>query len=130
VVVPRLEGVPRDDVDFDAQKFLKILEQPDMIKKGGAWLKVHKQVKAVVWASLSPADRAEHGDPMSSALPRDAEDLCATAAQSLHGQDVIGHPPRVSMHDPSTGTTGGEDLRGLEAARKLDAAGRNHVPAT
>jgi len=78
VVVPRLEGVPRDDVDFDAQKFLKILEQPDMIKKGGAWLKVHKQVKAVVWASLSPADRAEHGDPMSSALPRDAEDLCAT----------------------------------------------------
>jgi hypothetical protein len=43
-VVPRREGVPRDDIDFDAQEFLKILEQTDVIKKGGAWLKVHQQV--------------------------------------------------------------------------------------
>jgi len=44
MVVPRLEGAPRDDVDSDAQEFLKILEQADVIKKGGAWLKVHEQV--------------------------------------------------------------------------------------
>ena len=31
--VPRLKGAPRDDVDSDAQEFLKILEQADMIKK-------------------------------------------------------------------------------------------------
>jgi hypothetical protein len=56
VVVPRLEGVPRDDVDSDTQEFLKILEQADVIKKGGAWLKVHQQVKIAVWASLSSSD--------------------------------------------------------------------------
>lgn len=32
VVVPRLEGRPRDDVDSDTQEFLKILEQADVIK--------------------------------------------------------------------------------------------------
>ncbi len=26
------------------EEFLKILEQADMIKKGGTWLKVHQQV--------------------------------------------------------------------------------------
>jgi len=44
VVVPRLERPPRDDIDSDAQKFFKILEQADVVKKGGAWLKVHQQV--------------------------------------------------------------------------------------
>jgi hypothetical protein len=44
VVVPRLEGAPCDDVDADAQKLLKILEQADVIKKGGARLKIHEQV--------------------------------------------------------------------------------------
>jgi hypothetical protein len=96
MVVPRLEGGPRDDVDSDTQEFLKILEQADVIKKGGAWLKIHEQVKIAVWASLSPGDRAEHGDPMSPALPRDAEDLCAAAAQPLKSQRVISHPSRVS----------------------------------
>jgi hypothetical protein len=42
--VPRLEGAPRDDVNSDAQEFLKILEQADVIKKGGTRLKVHEQV--------------------------------------------------------------------------------------
>jgi hypothetical protein len=44
LVIPRLEGPPRDNVDCDAQEFLKVLEQADAIKKGGAWLKVHEQV--------------------------------------------------------------------------------------
>jgi hypothetical protein len=96
VVVPRLEGAPRDDVDSDAQEFLKILEQADVIKKGGTWLKVDQQVKIAAWTSLSSSDCAEYGDPMSPALPRDAEDLCAASAQPLHGQHVIGHPSRVS----------------------------------
>ena len=52
-----------------------------MIKEGGTWLKVHEQVKIVVWAILSPGDRAEHGDPMSPALPRHGEDLGSATAQ-------------------------------------------------
>jgi hypothetical protein len=32
VFVPRLQGTPRDDIDSDAQEFLKILEQADVIK--------------------------------------------------------------------------------------------------
>ena len=94
--VPRLEGAPRDDVDADAEKLLKILEQADMIKKGGAWLEIHEQVKIAVWTSLSPSDRAEHRDPMSPTSPRDAQDLRPAAAQPFHGQHVIGHPSRVS----------------------------------
>ena len=39
-----LEGAPRDDLDSDAQEFLKILNQADVIKKGGAWLEIHGQV--------------------------------------------------------------------------------------
>jgi hypothetical protein len=56
VVVPRLEGVSRDDVESDAQEFLKILEQADVIKKGGTWLKVDQQVKIAVWAGLASSD--------------------------------------------------------------------------
>ena len=67
-----------------------------MIKKGGAWLKIHEQVKIAVWASLSSSDRAEHGDPMSPALPRDAEDLRAATPQLLQSQHIIGHHSRIS----------------------------------
>jgi hypothetical protein len=96
VVIPRLESTPRNDVDADAQKLLKILEQADVIKKGSAWLKIHEQVKIAVWASLSPSDRAEHCDPMSPAPARDTEDLGSAAAQPFQAQHVFGHPLRVS----------------------------------
>ena len=42
--VPGLQGAPRDDVNPNAQEFLKILEQSDVIKKRGTWLEVHKQI--------------------------------------------------------------------------------------
>jgi hypothetical protein len=35
VVISGLEGAPRDDVDTDSEEILKILEQADVIKKGG-----------------------------------------------------------------------------------------------
>ena len=95
MVVPRLESAPRDDVDANAEKLLKILEQADVIKKGGTWLKIHEQVKIAVRASLSPSDRAEYRDPMSPAPPRDAKDLRSAAAQPFQGQHVIGHHLRV-----------------------------------
>lgn len=44
MVIPGLECAPCDDINSDTQKFLKILEQADVIKKGGAWFKVHQQV--------------------------------------------------------------------------------------
>jgi hypothetical protein len=44
MVVPRLQGAPRDDIDSDAEKLLKILKQADVIKKGSAWLEIHEQV--------------------------------------------------------------------------------------
>jgi len=44
VVVLRLEGAPRDDLDSDVQEFLKIVNQADVIKKGCAWLEIHEQV--------------------------------------------------------------------------------------
>jgi hypothetical protein len=97
VVVPRLESAPRDDVDADAQKLLKILEQADVIKKGSAWLEIHEQVEIAAWTSLSPSDRAEHRDPMSPAPPRHTEDLRSAAAQPFQGQHVFGHPLRVSV---------------------------------
>jgi len=96
VVIPRLEGAPRDDVDADAQKLLKILEQADVIKEGGSRLKIHEQVKIAVWAGFSPSDRAKYRDPMSPALPRDTKDLRSAAAQPFQGQHVIGHYLRVS----------------------------------
>jgi hypothetical protein len=86
-----LEGAPRDDVDSDAQQFSQILEQADMINKGGTRLEIYEQVQIAVWASLSPGDGAEYRDPVRPALPRDAEDLRAAAAQRLQGQHVIGH---------------------------------------
>ena len=70
VAVPWIERTPRDDVDSDTQQVFQILEQAHMIKKGGAWLEIDKQVEVAVWASLSPSDGAEHRDPASPALPR------------------------------------------------------------
>jgi hypothetical protein len=63
-----------------SQEVLKILEQADVIKKGGSWLKVDEQVQVAAWASMSPCDGAEHRDPMSPAVSRDAEDLRAVTA--------------------------------------------------
>ena len=83
MLVPWLERAPRDDVHPDAQEFLKVLEQADVIKKRRPWLEVHEQIQVAVRASLSPGDRAEHGDPVSPALPCDAEDLRAAAAEPL-----------------------------------------------
>ena len=71
MLVPRLEGAPRNDVDPNSQEFLKILEQADVIKKRRTWLEIHQQIQVAVRASISPGDRAEYGDPMSPALPRD-----------------------------------------------------------
>jgi hypothetical protein len=111
MVVARLEGASRDNIDSDAQEFLKILEQADVIKKGSAWFKINKQVKIAVWAGLSPSDRAKHRDPMSPALSRDAEDLRAAAAQPLKSQHVLGHPSRVSPRALATRQTSSEVQR-------------------
>lgn len=86
----------RNDIDPDAQEFLMILEQADLIKKRGARLEVHEQVQIATWAGLSPGNGAEYRDPMSSARVRDAQDLRTVAAQILQGQYIIGHPSRVS----------------------------------
>jgi hypothetical protein len=106
VVVPRLERAPRDDIHPDAQEFLKVLEQADVIKKRRTRLEVHEQVQVAVRASLAPGDGAEHGDPMSLALPRDAEDLRAAAAKPFQCQHVTGHPSSVSPHALTTPGTG------------------------
>jgi hypothetical protein len=100
VLVPRLEGAPRDDVNPNSEEFLKILEQADVIKKRGTWLEVHQQIQVAIRASLSPGDGTEYGDPLSPALLRDAENLRAAAAQSLQCQHVIGHVSSVAPHDP------------------------------
>ena len=77
VVVPWLEGAACDDVHFQAQEFLEVLGEADVIDKGGAWLEFHEQVQVAPGASLSPGDGAEHRDPMSPTIPRDREDLGA-----------------------------------------------------
>jgi hypothetical protein len=55
MVVPRLEGAPRDDVDSAAQEFLEILEQADVIKKGGAWLKSTSRSRSLSGRASPPA---------------------------------------------------------------------------
>jgi hypothetical protein len=96
VVVPRLEGAPRDDVHTDAEEFLKILKQADMVQKGGTRFEIDKQIHIAARVSLSPSDRAEHRDSISPALERDAEDLGAATAQPFEGQHIIGHLSRVT----------------------------------
>jgi len=97
VVVPGLEGTPRYDVRSDSQEVLQILEQTDVIKERRTWLEIHEQIEITVRVSLASIDRTEDGDPTSPPLPRDAEDLCAAAAQTLHSQHVVGHPSRVTL---------------------------------
>ena len=77
MVVPWLEGAACEDVHFQAQEFLKVLGEADVIEKGGAWLEFDEQVQVAAGASLSPGDGAEHRDPMSLTIPRDREDLGA-----------------------------------------------------
>jgi len=96
VLVPRLQGAPRNDVNSNSEELLKILEQADVIKKRRTWLEIHQQIQVAVRASISPCDRAEYRDPMSPALPRDVEDFRATAAEPLKCQNVIAHASSVS----------------------------------
>lgn len=95
MLVLRLEGAPRDDVDSDTKHVLKILEQADVIKKGGTLLKIYEQIEITPRTSLSPSDRTEHRDPMSPTPSCDTEDLCAASAQPLQRQHIINHPSRV-----------------------------------
>jgi hypothetical protein len=44
VLVTRLESARRNHVNAGAQEVLKVLEQANVIKKRGAWLKVHEQI--------------------------------------------------------------------------------------
>ena len=99
VLVPRLEGAPRDDVNADSEEFLKILEQAHVIKERGIGLEVDEQIQAAARMSLSPGHGTEHRDPVGTALPRDAQDLCTAPAQLIKGQYVMAHHLRVSPHD-------------------------------
>jgi hypothetical protein len=65
VVIPTLEGAPRDD-DTDAKELLEILEQADMIKKGGARFEVHQQVQ--IAAVLPVAEGAGHLAPVAGII--------------------------------------------------------------
>ena len=56
MLVSRLESASRNNVDSDAQKFLKILEQADVVKKGRTRLKIDEQVKITARLRLSPGD--------------------------------------------------------------------------
>ena len=56
MVVPWLEGAPRDDVHSDAQEVLQVLEQADVIKEGCAWLEIYEQVYITLWVSLASGD--------------------------------------------------------------------------
>ena len=102
MLVPGLERAARDDVHPDAQEFLKVLKQADLMKKRCTWIEVHQHIQVAVRASLSPGDGAEHGDPMSPPLPGDTEDLRAAAAEPLKCQHIIGH---VSSVSPRASTT-------------------------
>jgi hypothetical protein len=42
VFISLFEGAPRHDIYPDTQEFFEILEQADLIEKGGAGLEVHK----------------------------------------------------------------------------------------
>jgi hypothetical protein len=89
--IPTIEGSPRDDIDPNTEKVLKILQQTNMINKRGAFVEVHEQIQVAAWARLSPGDRAEHRDPARPTLPRDAQNLRAPLAQFIQGQHVVAH---------------------------------------
>jgi hypothetical protein len=78
MLISWLERAARDDVHPDAQDFLKVLKQADMIKKRCTWLEVHEQIQIAVQASLSSGDGAEHGEH-----PRGDEPLIPMPALSL-----------------------------------------------
>ena len=46
----------RNHVNSTVQKFLKVLDQSDVIKERSTRFKVDQQVKIAVWTSLSPGD--------------------------------------------------------------------------
>ncbi len=97
MVVPGLEGTPRYDVHSDTQEVLQILVQTDVIKERLTWLEIHEQIEITVWVSLASSDRTEDGDPTSPPLPRDAEDLCAAAAQPSTVSTSLVNPSRVTQ---------------------------------
>ena len=53
MLVPRLKGVPRYHVNRKASKFLKVLDQGNVIKKKGTELEVDQKIEISVWAGLS-----------------------------------------------------------------------------
>jgi antitoxin (DNA-binding transcriptional repressor) of toxin-antitoxin stability system len=67
-----------------------------MIEKRHSRLEVHEQIQVAIRPGLSPSDRAEDGDPMSPALPRNTKDLRAATAETLQRQHVSGHVLRVT----------------------------------
>ena len=86
VLVSQLEGAPCDDVDADAQEFLKIVAQADVIKNGGAWLEIHQQIQIALWSSLPLATEPTghhvigHGSAVTRSAPRPAS--CLTPGAS------------------------------------------------
>ena len=46
----------RNHVNSTTQKFLKVLDQSDVIKEGSTRFKIDQQVKIAVWTRLSPGD--------------------------------------------------------------------------
>lgn len=88
VLISRLKGAPRDDVDPDAQEFLKIVAQADVIKNRGAWLEIHQQIQIALWASLPLATEPKgqhvigHGSAIARSAPGPAS--CLTPDASGH----------------------------------------------
>src|SRR5260370_869797 len=75
VLVSWFERTPRDNIHLDAQEFLEVLEQADVIKKRSTRLKVHEQIEVAVRTSLAPTDGAEHGHPLPPPFLPDAPPL-------------------------------------------------------
>jgi hypothetical protein len=86
-----------------------------------------QQIEIAVGASLSPGYRAEHRDPMRQALPREIQDLRATAAQAIQGQYVASH---LTSLTPRPRTKRTADMALLTAPRRSlghPAVARDHV---
>jgi hypothetical protein len=96
VLVAWLERALRDDIHSNAQEFLKVLEQPDVIKQRCARLEVDKQIQIAIRASLAAGDGAEHGDPVCTTFPRDTQDLRAALSQPFQRQHLFSHRSRVA----------------------------------
>ena len=48
MLVPRLKGVPRYHVNLKAEKFLKVLDQGNVIKKRGTGLEADQKIEITV----------------------------------------------------------------------------------